>query len=58
MVVVGEYVNNNTQISPKRWIFIEMRSGEVNIHRWSPTLKGIIVLVFAQSVNGFGEFQF
>ena len=41
-----------------RWIFTEHRSGEVNIHRWSPTLKGIIVLVFAQSVNRYGEFQF
>ena len=31
--------------------------GSVNIQRWSPTLRGIIVLVFAQSVNSYGEFQ-
>ena len=40
------------------WIFTEPRSGLVNIQRWSRTLRGIIVLVFAQSVNRYAEFQF
>ena len=33
-------------------------AARLNIQRLSPTLRGIIALVFAQSVNRYGEFQF
>ena len=38
---------------PPKWRWLP-----VNIHRWSPTLGEIIALVFARSVNRYGEFQF
>ena len=31
------------------WIYTETQSVEVNIHRSSPTLRGIVVLVFTKS---------
>ena len=31
------------------WIYTEMRSVKVYIHRSSPTLRGIVVLVFTKS---------
>jgi len=44
---------NNIQLSPEgevnRWIHTERRSIKVYIHCSSPTLRGIVVLVFTKS---------
>ena len=57
ITVLTNYVTVVNNYPPKwSWLAVVIIIG--NIQRWSPTLRGIIVLVFAQSVNRFGEFQF
>ena len=49
----SDLVNTKTtiplRVGEERWIYTERRSVEVYIYRSSPTLRGIVVLVFTKS---------